>query len=353
LTEHILSEANTNIVKMTNMSESKRKFLSEFALNMYSARWLITTADQIASGGVMDHDEQEISDICHIYLISKSPALSFSKEMFSYKSGVISGDVTYSINGKARELPFSQKFPLLDGAVSIGLSDFPHREIQTFDDNGKLIRHLPAHVLCMGHGMHIENPELHNLEVLYIGQAYGDGSRSAFERLRSHSTLQKILAESQYRSPESAINILTFEYLPYRLITQMDGVSKVKFPDHDDKARFMSILENPLTEHQQVCLIEAALIRYFRPHYNEIYKESFPSQNHKILESCYELDFSGLVVEIDTEDLYLQLFSDHAKPKWHHICQFDLVDDEDRWGFFHFTFENGETIKMPDVISGK
>ena len=335
------------------MQKSKRKYLSEFAVNLYSARWLLTTADQLVSGGVMDPAEKAVSDLCHIYLICKTPALSFSRDTFLYQDGVVSGHITYSINGKHRELPFRQEFPLLDEAVSVDLSAYPHREINTFDSNGEVVRYVPANTICMGHGMHIKNPELHNLEVLYVGQAYGDGSRSAFDRLASHSTLQTILAQAQYNSPESTINILTFEYVPYRVITTMDGRAKVETSDSDDKKRFLSILDNPLTEHQQVCLTEAALIRYFQPHYNEIYKTSFPSQNHKILESCYELDFSGLVVEINTEDLYFSLYSDNAKPKQHHIAKLDLVNHEDRLGFFYHTLQDGEALEMPDVIKGK
>ena len=43
-----------------------------------------------------------------------------------------------------------------------------------------------------------------DLEVLYVGQAYGpDGRRSASERLAKHETLQAIYGEAVRRSPYS------------------------------------------------------------------------------------------------------------------------------------------------------
>jgi hypothetical protein len=332
------------------MTETKRQYLSEFAVNIYSARWMMTTAEQLLSGGEMPAAELEVSKRCHIYLICKTPIISFSKDSFKYEGGYLSGHVVYSIEGNERKIPFTQEFPLLDGATRVEISKYPHREIHTLNDDDEVIRYLPASAISMAHGMHLNNSELSDLEVLYVGQAFGDGTRSANDRLKSHSTLQKILADAQYNNPEDIVTVLTFEFVPYRIIHQMDGRTKPQISDDRDKARFISILENHLTDHQEVCLVEAALIRYFQPHYNEMYKENFPRQNHKILESCYELDFSALIVEINTEDLRISLFSSIVKPSHHHISKFDLVAHEDRWGFFHLSTGDGTVEKMPNVI---
>jgi hypothetical protein len=198
--------------------------------------------------------------------------------------------------------------------------------------------------------MHRQVGELGRFEVLYIGQAYADGKRSAFDRLKSHSTLQKILADVAYNSPDDEVFILTFEYDGYNVFTTMDGKAKGTINDHRDGDRFFSILKNHLTKHQQVCLTEAGLIRYFSPKYNEIYKTNFPSEKHKILSECYQLDFSGLIVEINTDELLFQLFSETVPPKYHHLSQFNLLDEEERLGFFHYTLEEGVTVKMGDVI---
>ena len=335
------------------MEESKKKFLSEFAVNLCSARWLLTSASQFMTGGTMGSQEQDVANNCHIYVIGKTPVISYCKESFKYENGVLSGKIIYRIEGVLRERGFSFEIPLLDGATEVTLSAYPHREILTLDEDGNEIRHLPASIICMGSGWHLENTELSDIEVLYVGQAFGDGTRTAFDRLKSHSTLQKILAQAQYESPEYEVQILTFEYAPYRIISQMDGRAGNVISDYRDMDRFRSIIKNRLSVREQICLVEAGLIRYFQPRYNEIYKENFPSDTHKILESCYDLDFSGLIVEINTEELRFRLFSPTVKANHHHICKVDLLDSEKRWGFFHYGRGDGSFFKMPDVIVRK
>lgn len=335
------------------MEESKKKYLSEFAVNLCSARWLMTSASQFMTGGTMGPIEQEVANNCHIYLIGKTPIVSYCKKSFKYQSGILSGKIIYRIEGESREKDFSFEFPLLDGATEVKLSKYPHREIVTLDKCGKEIRFLPASAVCMGSGWHLENKELSDIEVLYVGQAYGDGSRTAFDRLKSHSTLQKILAQAQNESPDDEVQIITFEYAPYRVISQMDGRAGNVISDYRDMDRFRSIIKNHLSEFEQICLVEAGLIRYFQPRYNAIYKDNFPSDKHKILESCYSLDFSGLIVEINTDELRFRLFSPTIKPSSHHIGKVDLLDPEKRWGFFHYGRGDGSFFKMPDVIVRK
>lgn len=333
------------------MEDPKKLYLSEFAVNLFSARWLMTSASQFMTGGTMGADEQDVANNCHIYLICKSPVISFSKDSLTYKSGKINVTANYRMEGELREQKFSFEFQLLDGATEVKLSKYPHREILTLDSEGVEVRHLPASIVAMSMGWHLNNPELSNLEVLYIGQAFGDGSRTAFERLKSHSTLQKILAQAQYESPDSEIQILTFEYAPYRIIHSMDGRAGNVISDHRDLDRLRSIRDNHLSKYEQICLTEAGLIRYFQPRYNAIYKENFPDDRHKILEGCYNLDFSGLIVEINTDELRFRLFSETTSPKAHHICQIDLFDPEKRRGFFHLGKGDGTFFEMPEVIA--
>ena len=308
------------------------------------------SASQLNSNGEMAADSKNLSENCHIYLICQHPAASYIKESFSYKDGYISGSTMYRINGEAKIVNFNTRFTLLDGAVEVRLSPYPHREIHSINASGEIVRYLPASIICFSPESQEQDANIGKFEVLYVGQAYAEGRRSAFERLKSHSTLQKILAENQYNSPDNETFLFTFEYAPYRFITQMDGRAKNAIKDERDSDRFTSILENPLTEHQQICLTEAALIRYFSPKYNEIYKESFPSPSHKILQQCYELDFSGLIVEINTDELGFFLYSQKSAASTHHICQIDLWAHEDRAGFFHYSDGEGGFLKMPDVI---
>jgi len=328
----------------------KRKYLSEHAVNLYSGRFIVVTPGELMSGGVMDPQAEEVASQCHIYLICKRPSTYFIKESFNFDGEKVSGDIAFKINGKEQKLPFELPFSLCDGAVRVEVSPYPHRKLVTIDEEGGEIRYVPAYSLSLT-GI-VDEPTLRNLEVLYVGQAYGGGKRSAFDRLKNHSTLQKILANMQQDLPDEEPLILSFEYIPYRTISSIDGTTKDAIGGDEDSRRFVSILDNPLTDHQQICLIEASLIRYFQPRYNEIYKESFPANNQKILDSCFELDFSALIVEINTEPV-LYLYSDKVAPAIHHIATFDLIDSTKRRSFFTFKDHQGKAIDISRVNNPK
>src|SRR5690554_5482662 len=91
----------------STMEDSKKLYLSEFAVNLFSARWLMTSASQFMSGGTMGADEQNVANNCHIYLICKSPVISFSKDSLTYESGKLSVTANYRVEGEVREQEFS------------------------------------------------------------------------------------------------------------------------------------------------------------------------------------------------------------------------------------------------------
>lgn len=316
------------------MSRSSKKFLSEFAVNLYSAGWLLFPAHQLRADGEMGVEEAELSKKCHIYLVCERPAIQFDPEVFVYSDGMISGKLLYRKQGVIQRESFCKEFPLLGDAVGVRLSQYPHREIETYDKHDAPIRYMPAFALSVMHDPDVLSHPFRQLKVLYVGQAFGGGNRTALDRLRSHSTLQKILADASYAHPDSEIVAAIFEYRPYGLTAHINGRSKDAIADSTDFARFKSIQENPLKKGQQISLVEAALIRYFQPTYNEIYKTNFPSRELKVLRECYELDFSSLIVEINTDELNFSLYSDVAAPSVHHIANIDLVDDEERGNFF-------------------
>ncbi len=298
----------------------------------------------------MRPDEKQIADNSHIYIVCRRPSLRFDPNSFIYENGFASGELLYYIDGIENRIAFSTPFELLDGATHLRISSYPHREIRTYSNDDKEVRHLPASFLSIGAGQHLVRPALANLEVLYIGQSFASGNRSAFDRLQSHATLQKILAEAAYENPDSEIFVALFVYEPYRVLTLMDGKSSGAISDDRDSRRFTSIMERPLKKSQQVSLAEAALIRYFEPKYNTIFKSKFPSKRLKVLSSCYELDFSGLVVELNTENLQLRLFSPKVAPATHHMSKIELFSHSDRAGFFFYTDQDGNLRQSMSTI---
>jgi hypothetical protein len=345
-----IAQPLSSIKQTMKTKKIQRKFLSEFALNLYTSRWLLIPSSQVTSGGKMSSEDEEISRKCHVYLICERPSVTFDDSDFSYVNGQVSGNLIHKIGGLVHRTPFCRPFPLLDGAVALRLSEYPYREIVTFDAEGKVLRHLPASMLSIAHQPRDLHHTFRQLKVLYVGQAFGGGNRNAVDRLRSHSTLQKILAEASYNSPDVEIMVLTVEYEPYRVVVSMDGRAKEAISDKRDDKRFFDIKQNPLKLGQQISLAEAALIRYFQPHYNKIYKKKFPSRELKVLAQCYDYDFSALMVEINTDEMHFSLFSEVVDSKMHHLVNIDLVSHEQRASFFHIVNDDGEHIKVAEAI---
>lgn len=88
------------------------------------------------------------------------------------------------------------------------------------------------------------------------------------------------------------------------------------------------------TEAERTSLFEASMIRYFKPEFNTIFKDSFPSTNLKTLADCYDKDIATVVAEICIDELPFRLFSDAVAAAPYHIARHDLHKDEDRQVFF-------------------
>ena len=171
-------------------------------------------------------------------------------------------------------------------------------------------------------------------KILYIGQAFAKGERTAFKRLQSHSTLQKILAkETQDKFHE--IGILLFLYTnPPTLLHMMNGGTSPEISGKEDIAHMNTVLTKKYDIRENISIIEASLIKYFSPIYNTQFKGQYPSVSNSHLTTAYSLDFNAIITEVDTEDIQLNIYSDTVTPNYHHIAQFDLFSQEKRKSFF-------------------
>lgn len=330
-----------------------RKYITELMVSIGSSGWLMTTAEQIMSGRKWYPDELEVSRKCHIYFICKRPALYFDPNIV-YRNGILSGYLCYKKLGEEKRVKFEMPFPLLDGSNSVRVSEYPHREIQTLDEFGNIKRFLPAYYIFLGLLKHRGNPDFEEILILYIGKAFGDGSRNTYDRLKSHDTLQNILARNSYENPDDEVVVFSFHFFPAEIYTYMDGKCTEEniISDERDTERVKMAIKKGISKEHQISLVEAAAIRYFKPKYNKVYKDSFPGENLKVLEQCYQLDFSGLSVSVGTENddfpIDFKLYTDAAPAKQRHSIYFDLFDPDVRKGFFHMSDGEGGYFIFPD-----
>jgi hypothetical protein len=221
------------------------------------------------------------------------------------------------------------------------VSAYPHRELIGFDEDNEPAVRWPASMISFQ--ADTKDRTINDFEVLYVGQAFGDGTRTAFERLKSHQTLQKILADIHATSPDDEIMLFLFEYEPAKVHIQMDGIAKDAIISGDeDLMHLHSVLDQPLTQREEISIAEAGLIWYFSPSYNIKLKGGHPNDELKLLTSCYNLDMAGLIVEINTEEFPARLWTENRMPGHHHIAQFDLHDPAIRRTFFSLVDGKGK-----------
>jgi hypothetical protein len=307
-----------------------RKHVTEIAFSLASQGVLIVHPKDIWR---IDNQSAEIAELakdCHIYLIAKRPRLAFVPQSVSGHAGITKGKMYYIQSGNKIEVEF-----MLEGEPkgTVHYSDYPHNEI-TLVDGERAMGPYPAHLMSLICD-DISDKSLRDLEVVYVGMSYGDGTRSAKDRLKGHSTLQQVLADMNADEPESEALLILVQYAPPYSIITFDGRDKSIDQDNDRNLVADLRMQQKLIDGKtEIALAEAGLIKYFKPRYNDKYKNNFPDKAHTITESLYNIDFIAFIVELNTEDVNARLYSKARKPGFHHMASYDLHDPSVRKSFF-------------------
>lgn len=309
----------------------QEKYFTEVSLLQATKCVMLLKPAELERISDMLQEQRDTINKSHIYFVCQRPRVRISEISKCAPSGI---EFTLEVmnNNKTTQ----RKLLVMGEELPPHLTSAQSHEngaYLTFIGNGGETPLMPIDfLLTLAQG---SLPELAHLEVVYIGQAYGDlGSRSAIDRLKSHSTLQKVLAEQAHTAWWMESVLLLFIYDQPQLISRTDGCCSPAVTEDEDTVHFMSILENPLSEIQLVTIAEASLIRYFKPKYNTHFKGNYPTSELAHLRDAYRLDYNAIITEIDTEDIFLNTFSEHCKPSGHHIAQFDLHDPAERFSFF-------------------
>ena len=119
------------------------------------------------------------------------------------------------------------------------------------------------------------------------------------------------------------------------LILSIDGQARETGTTKEvDSAHSAAMMNDPVDERQRVCFGEAALIRYFQPEYNTIFKKTFPSPAHDSYSQCYDVDLNAVSVELSFESFPFSIFSQAVVRSRRHFAQFPLHSPELRKSMF-------------------
>ncbi|QEL18784.1 hypothetical protein [Limnoglobus roseus] len=308
-----------------------RKYLSEFAVNMQAKQVLVMLPTYLEH---LPADYFRPPYQSHIYGIARRPRVAFDPDSIVVTPEAIRGTVIAQRRGKPQQYDFEVKNYPADPVVKCEC-EYPYSDFRFIDAKGEVALEGPVIQYLMKAGVGSVYPELVDLEILYVGQAYGkDGSRTAPQRLTSHETLQKILAEAIQRSPDMQIWIVLFSFGEW-LIASFDGRVEVNEEEQkEDLSHMWNVLGTRITEAQRINYCEAALIRYFQPQYNTEFKNSFPSASHSSYAECYKLDLNSVAVEIDCRPIGSRFWSQTVEPAWDHLISYPLHSEEERRDMF-------------------
>lgn len=305
---------------------AERKYQSEFGLNMMATYCFLLQQNDL-------HRVKDAPAVPHIYIIGSRPRISIVPDSFQFGPQLVTGRFRKQIQDRFEDIDVVTRN--LFGTTELSMqAEYPFSEFTINGQDGKRLSWGKAPMLLAqcgyGHWQHLD------LEVLYVGQSYGEGgSRDAADRLVSHSTLQNIYAEANRKSPDKDIwlVLLSFDTI---ILTSMDGrgqrTEEADERDRLHRERFFS--SQGVSERQSINFTEAALIKYFGAPYNKIYKDTFPNPAHSTYSECYELDLNSIMVEIQTEELGLRLWSQTVEAEWIHLCQFPLTSTDLRKSMF-------------------
>ncbi len=326
----------------------RRKYLSEFGLNVFTSHKTIIPVEHlnIINDG---HDY-------HIYSIMSCPKVRYVKDSFNVSKECISLTLEKQIKDSVETIEIQRL--VLDGnldhtKLSLDCS-YPYNNLNVEINDNKWLS-------IFGWGLNSNKFSLEaqgvlnsfgptrnwEFEILYIGQAFGkDGERIATDRLKSHSTLQKILTDYYSSHPDKQIYIFLFEFTP-KLQMSFDGLTGIYTATQEEEdSHFNDVMTNPLKYNQVINITEAAMINYFKPPYNVNFVESFPNEEHKGYNQYYDLDYNSLIVEIDLEfdgNFYVQLYSKTNRiNSSFDFIQYDLFNDPNRKSMYHIFKSNGK-----------
>ncbi len=307
-----------------------RKYTTEFLFHLRALQYVVVQPDELEK--VTDEIWTANIEPAHIYLVCRRPKISLAPDSLAFTDDEVTGSFRIWDGADTTEVPFRTRNHLGTTDVTVQ-ADYPGTRFTILDATGDPLLTGNAATLMTTFGPTFSDHL--KLEVLYAGQSFGfEGSRTAQDRLRSHETLQGILAEALARSPDLDVWLVLISFEDPYIVASIDPKAETTASDDEDNAHIEQVADTPISLQQEVNLTEAMLIRYFDPPYNTMFRDSFPNPAHLSYSECYELDFHSVGIELDTEAVNCQLWSEKQGATWLHIPTFSLHLEEDRADMF-------------------
>jgi len=257
-------------------------------------------------------------DHCHLYILCTRPRVSIVPGTIHSSAEAVRMDLEYMYRGNRYKVLLDVPRGMFSEDEQVfEVAPYPHRELISRNEKGEVV----ATTLIANYVHLIPDIEgaAADLEVRYIGKGL---SHSAQDRLRHHPTLQKILAEINSKEPEMEVFALIYSFEKH--VHGAVIVNSETRRDINEKDRVKKMMAYRPSIGEQVALIEASCISYFRPQFNTQYVK-FPNRKHEILTPVFNADFAAISVQLDNTNLGGQrIFSQAVKTAVKHDVLIDL-----------------------------
>ena len=197
-------------------------------------------------------------------------------------------------------------------------------------------------------GNSVEGPFPSDLEVLYIGQAFGRTARKTIDyRVSNHDKIQKIALEILDKGSNEEVLIIGLKINNNDIGTSIVTIdSNTNASTTKDLQDLVTKASKRITEGQEITVFEASLIKYFQPTLNTEYKESFPSPDFTSYDEIFKTDFNYSAMTIDTKPIFTRIYSKYIpERKYLHSQHFPLKTKSDKEILFDYLYELNESSK--------
>lgn len=311
-------------------------------LNFYSGKLCIFNPSDLTETSVQNEIE---SDKYHIYLICKRKKIHFDnseeKDGFGYTT-------LFYLNEKLDKEYIKYKHHLSELKINFVKDGYYNIDMKNY--KGIMIRDFMminnfAFLENDITGETVKGPLPSDLEVMYIGQAFGRTETKKIDyRLSNHDKIQKIALEILDKNTNEEVLIIGIKVETNDLSTSFVSFSSTtKRPTVENLLELQERATKRITEGQEITVFEASLIKYFQTRYNTEYKETFPSPDFKSYEEIYDTEFDYSAMTIDTRIVAARIFSENQPDrKYIHYTHFPLTTEDEKRTLFEYLIESSE-----------
>jgi|GEM_PF-3185541 len=308
----------------------------QLGLNFYSSKLCIFNPADLDKKEVKDEIE---SDKYHIYMICKRKKLFFESSVPFEKDDIMTKLYWLNDNHDKQYINFRSSNDLKIHSVKDGYYNIDIKEHKNIFVKDYLMINNFFFLETDLVGTSFTGPIASDLEVMYIGQAFGRTATKKIDyRLVNHDKIQKIALEVLNSGSNEEVLIIGIKIAVNDLATSFVSPSTDRSNFTVDSLKeLQKKASKRVTAGQEITIFEASLIKFFQPKLNTEYKETFPSPDFSSYDEIYNTDFDYSGLTLDTRPVCVRVFSKIVtEHKYLHHQHFPLTTKCDKKTLFEY-----------------